>query len=185
MRQTIIFTLACCGMLAACGGEAQDAPTDGKSLAEVAREAGDLNKPMPGKYRSTVKLIEFEIPGIPPKQAEQMRGMMAGVEKQANEYCLSADEVQDGWEEMTRKMNRAADGADCKFDRFSADGGNLDAQMSCTGDRGVGAQIAMTGVMTPEKQVMVMKMKQSGSQMPGGAVNMTMEVTNERLGDCT
>ena len=185
MRNSMIISLAACAALTACGGEAsEEAASEGKSLDEVVAEASELNRPTPGKYTSSAKMIEFNIPGIPPKQAEQLRGMMQGIEKQNNEYCLTAEEVAEGWEEMTRKMNNAANGADCKFDRFNADDGNLDAQMSCTGERGIGAQITMTGTMTPEKQVMVMDMKQTGPALPGGEVNMKLEVTNQRLGDC-
>ncbi|WP_114521872.1 DUF3617 domain-containing protein [Altererythrobacter sp. ZODW24] len=176
--RSIILPLAALATLSACGESEQSEPV---AVNEIVSEAQKLNKPMPGQYRSTAKLIEIDLPGMPESVAAQMKDQMSEMQSQTSEQCLTEAQVDKGWEDMVKNMNNATEDADCQFDKFDVEGGNLDAQMTCTAAAGIAAKIAMTGKMEPEKQVMTMVVSQSGgpSQM-----NMKMEVTNERIGDC-
>ncbi len=174
----IIFPLTALVLLSACGESEQSEPV---AVNDIVTEAQKLNKPMPGKYRSTAKLLEIDVPGMPPSVVAQMKDQMSEMQRQTSEQCLTKAQVDKGWEDMVKNMNNATEDADCQFDRFNVDGGNLDAQMTCTAAAGVAAKIAMTGKMEPEKQVMTMNVSQSGGPTQ---MNMKMEITNERIGEC-
>ncbi len=165
--------------LSACGESEQSEPV---AVNDIVAEAQKLNKPMPGQYRSTAKLLEIDVPGMPDSVVEQVKKQMAKAQSQTSEQCLTSAEVDDGWEDMVKNMNNATEGADCQFDKFKVDDGNLDAQMTCSAAAGIAAKIAMTGTMEPEKQVMTMVVSQSGGP---SNMNMKLEVTNERVGNCT
>ena len=66
--RTAIILVGGALVLSACGEADQP-----KSPEEVLAAADNLVKPRPGLYRSSAEIIDFEIPGIPPEQAAQMR----------------------------------------------------------------------------------------------------------------
>ncbi len=174
----IILPLTALALLAACGESEQSEPV---AVNDIVTEAQKLNKPKPGKYRSTAKLLEIDVPGMPPGVAAQMKDQMSKIESESSEQCLTKAQVDKGWEDLVKNMNKASEGADCQFEKFNVDDGNLDAQMTCNAAAGIAAKIAMTGKMEPEKQVMTMVVSQSGGPTQ---MNMKMEITNERIGDC-
>lgn len=170
--------LALSAGLAACNKE--PAPEAPKSVAEVVKESAALPKPLPGLYRSEVELVSLEAPGMPPQMADQMKRAMAS-RQSGQEFCLTGEEAEKGYEERVKKL---AGKPNCAFDRYSATGGALDAQMSCTAEGGIKSVLTMKGTMTPSGSDMTLGMTQSGSEMPGGSMKMTMHVKSQRVGDC-
>lgn len=166
--------------LSACrerGGTGSDGP---RSMEDVARESAGMPRPEPGLYRSQVELLSVEAPGMPPQMADQMKQAMAG-KAAGNSFCLTAEEAGKGYEERVKKL---ASRPDCAFDRYSAEGGKLDAQLTCKGEGGMRAVMTMQGTMTPAGSDVTLGMDQSGGQMPGGGMKMKMRVKSERVGDC-
>ena len=165
--------------LAACGDKpAEDAP---KTLEQVAKEAEQMVKPQPGQYESSMKMIDLSIPGLPADQAAQMKQMMGSAGSQVNSFCLTEEEANMGFEEMIRKSQ---DG-ECSFDRFDATAGTIDAKMTCTPKEGGGsATITMKGTMTATSSTMDMEMDQTNPEMPGGKMQMKMQVSSKRVGEC-
>ena len=178
MRSLLLPPLAAALMLSACG--ANDTP---KTAEEVQGAAARIMKPRAGQYRSTARLIDISVPGLPQAQVDQAKAAFAGAASRARTYCLSQAEVDKGFEEMTRKLGEGVNGAKCSFKKFDASQTTIDAQMNCTGGNGLNAQVAMNGTVAAEKQTMIMNMKQQQPGMPA-AIKMTMEVVNERIGDC-
>ena len=163
--------------LGACGDKPSDAP---KSLEEVAKEAVRMEKPEPGKYESTMKITDFSIPGLPPKEADQMRQMMSGLSSQVHSFCLTQEEANMGFEEMIRKSQQG----ECSFDRFNASANTIDARMSCKSEEGGAATITMKGTMSATSSRMDMEMDQNNPEVPGGKMQMKMQVASKRIGDC-
>jgi len=180
MRRLIaaVSLLAVCGGLAACKKE--PAPEGPKSIAQVAQESAGLPKPLPGLYRSEVEIVSMEAPGMPPQMADQMKRAMSA-KKSSHEFCLTGEEAAKGYEERVKKL---AGRPNCTFDRYAATAGALDAQMSCTAEGGIKSVLTMKGAMTPSGSDMTLAMTQTGSQMPGGSMKMTMHVKSARVGDC-
>lgn len=177
MRLTLPLTAILA--LTACN-KAPDAP---KTADQVKAQVDQMVKPQPGQYRSTSKLVSFEVPGMPAAQAERMKGMFAS--SQGRDFCLTAEEADKGYESMTTKLAQG----NCSYDRFEAAGGALDAKLSCQTGKGMTATFEMKGTMTPQGSQMTVMVNQSAPGAPagavGGGVKMVMEVASQRTGDCS
>lgn len=165
--------------LSACGEADQP-----KSPEEVMAAAENLVKPRPGLYRSSAEIVEFEIPGIPPEQAARMRDMAAGLQGEQRTQCLTQAEADEGFKRVVKRLGEGADGVQCAFDRFDADGSELDAALTCTGPGGVDAKMTIDGTVEAESSEMRMAMSQSSPAIPGGEMRMTMQVSSQRIGEC-
>ncbi|WP_374406134.1 DUF3617 domain-containing protein [Pelagerythrobacter sp.] len=179
MRASIIIVGSALA-LTACGDGA-DQP---KSPEEVMAAADNLVKPTPGLYRSNTEIVDFEIPGIPPAQAAQMRDLAAGLQGEEQTRCLTQAEADEGFKPVVRRLGEGAEGITCAFDRFDADGSDLDAALTCTGSDGTEAHMTIDGVVEAESSSMRMEMSQSSPAIPGGEMRMTMKVSSQRIGDC-
>lgn len=177
MRAPYLVVLA---LLAVTGCKKEAAPTGPKSMAEAAAESAGLPRPLPGLYRSTVELVSMEAPGLPPQMVDQMKRSVAA-RSSGSEFCLTAAEAEKGYEERVKKL---AGRPECSFDHYNAAAGTLDAQLTCKGEQGMKSVMTMKGAMTPQGSDVTMTMDQSGSQLPGGGMKMTMHVKSERVGEC-
>lgn len=166
--------------LASCGSE----PASPPSADEVVKAAENLVKPTPGLYRSTANITQFEIPGLPPEQAAQMKEMIGSSARQTNESCMTAERAEEGFKNMAKQLGEGTQGVTCEFAKFSADGSDLDAELACSGPGGVKVAMEMDGEIQPTSSVIKMKMTQKSAAIPGGEVRMAMEVKSERIGDC-
>ena len=166
--------------LAACGEEAK-AP---KTADEVIAEAGEMERPDPGRYETKVELLEFSVPGLPPEQADRLKSMMGGVGAQASTYCLTAQEAGKGFEEQVRKMGQGQGGLECEYNEFDVNRGKLAAEMTCTGPQGMNAAMKIDGKTTSRSTSMTMDMTQKAAMIPGGEMKMKMKMDSTRVGDC-
>jgi major membrane immunogen (membrane-anchored lipoprotein) len=175
MRSIVALPLAAAVLLTAC-----DSGDEPKSVEEVKQEMAGMVKPRPGLYRSTSKVVSFEVPGMPAAQAERMKQMFSTTEK-GTEFCLTPQEADKGFEEMTKKL---AEG-NCTYDRFETEGDRLDAKLTCETGEKMKATIEMKGTMGAEGSQMTMSVNQTPPGVPkGGAVKMVAEVASRRVGDC-
>jgi len=175
MRLLIALPLAAAIMLAGCKSE--DKP---KSEDEVRKEATKLANPVPGLYRSTSKLVSFEVPGMPAAQADRVRQMFSAGD-QGREYCLSAEEASKGFGEAMKKLPQGK----CSYDRFNVSGNMLDAQLTCQTGQDMTGVVGMKGTVTETGSQMTMSIDQSvGNGAQGHALKIVAEVKSERIGDC-
>ncbi|MCT2559184.1 DUF3617 domain-containing protein [Tsuneonella sp. YG55] len=177
---TAVAVLAGSTMLAACSKE----PAAPRTADEVIAEAGKLEQPRPGRYETTVDLIDFSVPGIPQEQANAMKSMMGRASQEASSYCLTEAEAAKGFEESVRKMTEGQGQMKCEFGRFAVDGGKLDAALTCSGPQGMTADIALDGTASAEASTMHMTMVQKAAMMPGGQMRVEMRMNSKRTGDC-
>lgn len=179
--RTVLVAALCTFALAGCGSPDADADGDGEiTMEEAAAKTEELVKPQPGQWRVTAELVELDMPGAPAEVQEMMRGMM-DQGAQTTEYCLTPEEAERGFEEMLKEGQAQEN---CTFEKFEADGGDIDAVMLCEGS-GQGqptARMAITGTGSETSSSMNMTMEASGPN--GQAMNMVMKSTQERIGDC-
>ena len=90
--------------------------------------------------------------------------------------CVTAEEVEEGWKDALRKSQ---DG-ECKYESFSASGGQMDAVMVCNTENGK-MTMEMSGTGTSTTSDVTMKMSGNMGTGPG---SMSMRVKQKRLGDC-
>lgn len=179
MRRILLAATASLA-LAACGSSSADADGDGEiSMEEAAAKSKDLVKPQPGKYRATVEMVSIDMPGASEQVKNVMRQMM-DQGPQIHEYCLSAEDAEKGFEEMARQSQQ--NGNNCSFEKFDADGGEIDAIMNCSAPGDGSARMTMKGTGSETSSQMTMTMDATG---PGGqTMKMTMKNSQERIGDC-
>ena len=173
------FVLPLAALLAGCGSD-----PDPKSPDEVIAASKNLITPEPGLYTTKAELLEFSVPGISPQQADMLRSRFSGMASENQTFCLTPDQAERGFEDMVRQMGEGRNGMSCDFTRFDADGGDLDAAMTCSGPAGLEADMALTGSMTTDSSQMRMEMKQSAAMIPGGEMNMVLQMNSQRTGDC-
>lgn len=176
MRLTIAVPLLTALALAGCSKE----PDSPKTPEQVKVEAQQLTKPEPGQYRSTVKVTNFSIPGMPAAQAERMKGLFSASGK-STEFCLSPADANKGFEEFSKRMAQG----NCSYDRFSATAGTLDAKLTCQTGRGMTGTYQMHGSFSATGSQIAMKVNQSTPGMTVAGMVMEAEVTNQRIGDCS
>ncbi|NBC87960.1 MAG: DUF3617 family protein [Alphaproteobacteria bacterium] len=132
-------------------------------------------RPETGKYSADVTVQSVDIPGAPP----QMAGMMTKMMSRRTTYCLTEEDVEEGYRAITRRSQ--GEGAeDCTYDRFSMEGGALDAQVTCRVD-GRTMTMTMEGTGTPTSSDITMTMNGDMGMGPG---TIRMRVLHERLGPC-
>lgn len=177
MHRTIALIVATLAL----GGCSQHKSPQAAATGAAAVTDGGLPHPQPGLYRSTVKLISMDAPGLPAGVADQMKAAMAR-RGEGQSYCLKPEEAERGYESRVRQL---AGRPGCAVDHFRSAGGKLDAELTCTGAQGAKAVIGMQGAMSPTLSDVRMSVRQSGGQVPGGAMTMVLQVRSERVGDCS
>jgi uncharacterized protein DUF3617 len=180
MKSTALL-IACALPLAACNKSPQVRETNA-SVAEVAkavRQSGGDTFVRPGKWASKVTIEEFEVPGMPPEMARQMKQTMAQYQERNFESCLTQDDVKQPKEDFFTGKNDQ-----CRYDHFTMTGGKIDAVMRC--DEGQATQIMrMAGNYSPDTYQMRMAMEREGGADAAGAMTMKMRVDAHRVGECT
>lgn len=132
-------------------------------------------RPETGKYSADITVQSVDIPGAPP----QMAGMMTKMMSRQTTYCLTEEDVEEGYRAITRRsQGKGTD--DCTYDRFSMKDGELDAQMTCRVD-GRTMTMNMEGTGTPTSSDITMTMNGDMGMGPG---TIQMRVLHKRLGPC-
>ena len=150
-----------------------------KSMEQAKQEAAQLERPDPGQYRQTTKIIKFEVPGAPPEMVAQIRKMMEGQGGNLT-YCLSKADTEKGFAEMFKK---GAQG-DCKYDRFDASANTIDAIMTCKAGAGGAAKMTMNGTVSSTGSHVTVNVEQKNAKSPMGSAYIAMELDTKRIGDC-
>ncbi|QIQ85551.1 DUF3617 domain-containing protein [Erythrobacter sp.] len=132
-------------------------------------------RPETGKYSADITVQQVDIPGAPPQMADMMTRMMS----RRTTYCLTEEDVEEGYRAITRR-SQGEDGEDCTYDRFTMEGGELDAQMTCRVD-GRTMTMTMEGTGTPTSSDITMTMNGDMGVGPG---TIRMRVIHQRLGPC-
>ena len=171
--------LACALPLAACDSKSEvDARS--ASVEDVAEQVADARGSdsfvRPGKWRSSVQIEEFDLPGAPPEAASAMRSMHNRA--QVSESCLTPEEAKRPKEDFFAGSNK-----NCRYDHFTMGGGKIDAVMKCTGE-GMAQTMAMQGTYGPDAYQMRMSMKAEAGSGPAGGMTMKMRVDAKRVGEC-
>src|SRR5690606_31189676 len=158
-RMRLVHTLPLAGAIlrAACGGDAEP-DADGKvSAAEHAAAPEGMVQPLPGQYRASLELLEFEAPGLPEGAKEQMQQIFASGLAEGNSFCMTEeDAAKNGAEQMVKNLAES----DCTMNAFNVSGGNVTADMQCAAEGGGTSTVKMDGTMTAEGSVMTMDMSQ-------------------------
>ncbi|WP_033072891.1 DUF3617 domain-containing protein [Sphingopyxis sp. MWB1] len=151
--------------LAGCSGA-----SDENAGGTVKREAGN--------WRTDVKLVKFDVPGMPDEMREGMKQMMEGAS--GLDQCFTQEQVDK--EDIAAELAKGPgkDG-ECKWSREEIAGGKVDIAGVCT-QNGQDVDMALTGTIEPKKTDVSISTK---GKMPNGSdMEMIMQMTSVHTGPC-
>ncbi len=186
MRCMMTCSIALALALTGCGGDAEQGGADAAaggtvSQGTVAREMANAPQLRPGAYAITMNAVRFDVPGMPPEQAQMMQQMMAGVAAQQQTQCITEAESRRSLEDMYKGLGEGQ----CTMQRFDISGSTMSGEMQCSGGSNRTSNIRINGEMTRESSNTTMVMAMSDPSLPQGTAEMEMRVSMRRTGDCT
>ncbi|WP_158213672.1 DUF3617 domain-containing protein [Sphingopyxis witflariensis] len=157
------MTIAALGVVLAVAG-------CGKADGPVKREAGN--------WKNDVKLVKFEVPGMPDEMKAGMKQMMEGAS--GLDQCLSQEQVDK--EDLAAELSKAqAGGGECKWSKKDVAGGKIDIAGTCTA-QGQTIDMKMVGTMEAKKSDVTTTIK--GKAPTGGDMEMVIQNVATHTGPC-
>jgi hypothetical protein len=186
MRNVMMVALGAAFVLVGCGDNADGGGAERNAAGEVTksgmeREMADITRLTPGQYNVQMQALRFDVPGMPPEQAQMMQQVMAGVSSQVQSQCVTEEQTRGSMEDMYKGL---ADG-NCTMQRFDVTGSRMTGQMRCDAGGGRTSEISIAGTMGETSSETTMTMAMTDPSMPQGRAEMEMRVTMTRTGDCT
>lgn len=165
----MMMTAAAVAALMAVGACSEGAGGGGDS-AKVTRE--------PGKWKTDIKLVSLEAPGLNDQMKDGMKQMMEGAS--GVETCVTAEQIAK--EDIATALSEA-DGKKCTFTKKEVAGSKIDVAGTCEGNTGEKVTLAMTGTQEAKKTDVLMDVS---SPLPTGAgeMKMKMQMTAVHVGPC-
>ena len=131
----------------------------------------------PGLWETTSRTTDFDMqlpPGVPAGMMDMVKQQMSS-RSHSMQQCITRADL----EEAPEKLFQESDGQ-CRYERFSMEGGELDAVANCR-MQGMSMKMEMSGSYTPTTYDSRVVLQGSGDM---GPVTMTMEGEGRRIGDC-
>lgn len=152
--------------LTACGKKEGTEGSEASPSAAAVKAVDDLK---PGEYEIKVDLVKYEAPGMPEAMTKQMKDQMAA--QGAQKMCITEANIAEMKANMVKNAAKAGDGCTVE-NRGTVD--NIDSTVTCTSPK---ATTTVKG--TPMNMNVV-----SEVEMAGQKVNMEMNTSMTRIGDC-
>ena len=150
-------------------------------VAKAMKESGTTRSMVrPGKWSSTVSILEMNSPGMAPEMQAQMKAQLG--QPRTVEACLTADQV-DNPERMLGNVP-----ATCKYDRYTMGNGKMNGTMRCE-QNGMVQQMTVAGTYKDDSYSLTIDNKTSVpagavAGQPAGTMSMKMKIDSRRLGEC-
>ena len=157
--------------VAACSPAADKKGASPTEPAVVANGGGD-GVMRPGQWRTTVTITSMTIPGLPPAAAAKMK-----TRPFSSEECVTSRDMDD----YLNKRATTDANAKCSVNKMSHGGGHIEGQSTCDDGEGGSHTVHMTGTYAADHVDMTVNVEGAGAR---GAVNQTMSLKSERIGDC-
>jgi hypothetical protein len=164
-------------LLSACGDDStpQVAVSQEAQAVDIAAQAGGSGvKPQPGRWQVQLKTMDFEMPGVPDDMRKLMRKQMAKGTDTA--VCLTQEEADKAERRFFEPHDR-----ECTYENFSMANGQIAGKMTC-GEGDAKQAIEVRGSYSATSYDVSLT---SQGDMNGQPMNMNMEMTGIRVGECT
>ncbi|WP_447764246.1 DUF3617 domain-containing protein [Sphingopyxis panaciterrae] len=147
---------------------AEKASGAASSSAPVKREAGN--------WKTDVKLVKFDMPGVPASMKDQMEKQFAAAS--GTEQCVTQAQVD---QENAADTLSKGFGESCTWSKKEIGGSKVDVAGTCTSN-GQKVDLTMAGTMEAKKSDVLVTSK--GPAPAGGQMEMQMQVTSTNIGPC-
>ncbi len=150
-------------------------------VAKAMKESGATRAMVrPGKWSSTMALLEVNSPGMPPEMQAMMKQRIG--QPQTIEACLTAAEV-DNPDRMLGQIPQS-----CKYDRYVMGGGKLEGHLRCD-INGVKQEMIISGTYGKDTYGITIDNRTTAppgaiAGGPAASMSMKMKVESKRLGEC-
>ena len=169
--------------LAACdrGPEVDLTNATPAEVAKAMKDSGATRTMVrPGKWSSTVAVLEMNSPGMPPEMQQKMQETLG--QPRTVEACLTADQV-DNPERMIGAVP-----ANCRYDRYTMGNGKMNGKMRCE-QNGMIQEMTVAGTYSDDSYSLTIDNKTSApagavAGQPVSAMSMKMKVDSRRIGEC-
>lgn len=163
------LTVAAVGAALALSGCGKSDNTAAASAGMVKREAGN--------WKTDIKLVKFEMPGVPDNVKNQMSKQLAAAS--GTEQCLTQEQADK--EDVASALSKGYGDA-CTWSKNEIGSGKIDVAGTCTqGTQKV--ELALAGTLDTKKTDVLVTSK-GKSPMGGGDMEMQMQVTSTNVGPC-
>jgi Protein of unknown function (DUF3617) len=171
MKSYVLAVSAVVLMLSACGG-AKDEEKAAATSGPAKREAGN--------WKTDVKLVSLNVPGMNDQMKQGMTKMLEGMS--GMETCLTPEQAAK--EDVASEMSKsAAQGSNCTFSKQDVSGGKMDVAATCKTPQGQALNLVMAGTMEAKKVDVTITTK--GAMPTGtGEMEMVMQMTSTNTGAC-
>lgn len=142
--------------------------------------AGGTVKREAGNWKTDVKLVKFEVPGMPEEMKAGMKQMMEGAS--GLDQCFTQEQVDK--EDIASELAKGpGNGGECTWSKKDVSGGKIDVAGTCTAN-GQTVDMAMAGTFEAKKTDVTVTTK---GKAPGGGPDMEMvlQLTSTHTGPCT
>ncbi|WP_428680322.1 DUF3617 domain-containing protein [Sphingopyxis sp.] len=141
--------------------------------------AGGTVKREAGNWKTDVKLVKFEMPGMPPEMKDGMAKMLEGAS--GMDQCFTAEQVEK--EDIASELAKGpGNGSECTWSKKEVTGGKIDVAGTCKAN-GQTVEMAMAGTMEAKKTDVTITTK--GKAPTGqGDMEMVMQMTSTHTGPC-
>ncbi|HWW58249.1 MAG TPA: DUF3617 domain-containing protein [Sphingopyxis sp.] len=139
--------------------------------------AGGTAKREAGNWKTNVKLVKFEVPGMPAEMKDSMAKAMESAS--GMDQCFTQEQVDK--EDIAAELAKGPNGGECKWSKKDVAGGKIDVAGTCT-QGGQTVDMAMTGTMEAKKTDVTITTK--GKVPTGGDMEMVMQMTSTHTGPC-
>jgi hypothetical protein len=180
MRQLSFVLFASAAVVLASCDRQPSVDLTNASPAEVAKAMKDSGATRsmvrPGKWSSTVSILEMDTSQLPPEMAQKIRGDLA--KPRTIQACLTAEEV-DHPERMLAQVPPS-----CRYDYYRMQSGRIDGKMRCDGPGGK-QEMTVQGTYATDRYSMTIGTR--AAVVPGapvGSGNSKMKIDSHRLGEC-
>jgi hypothetical protein len=174
----LVTILLATAALAACNKAPEVEMTNAtpQEVANKMKESGVASEMrQPGQWSTTIELVDFQAPGMPPEMLAQMKAQMGSGQKQ--ERCVTKEEV----EKLDAFIGQ--NNANCVFETYKVGNGTIEGKASCK-PGGMTQTMTMKGTYSKTKSDMTMTSQITGAPPPMGNAKTVMNVKSERIGDC-
>ena len=150
----------------------------GCGKSENAAASGPVKREA-GNWKTDVKLVKFEVPGMPAEMKDGMAKMMEGAS--GAEQCFTQEQVDK--EDIAAELAKGpGNGGECKWSKKDVSGGKIDVAGTCKAN-GQTVEMAMAGTMEAKKTDVTITTK--GKSPAGqGEMEMVLQMTSTHTGPC-
>ncbi|NIJ35820.1 hypothetical protein FHR22_000469 [Sphingopyxis panaciterrae] len=162
--------------LGGCGKSDSSADAGAEKTSGVGASSSGPVKREAGNWKTDVKLVKFDMPGVPANMKDQMEKQFAAAS--GTEQCVTQAQVD---QENAADALSKGFGEACTWAKKEIGGSKIDVAGTCTSN-GQKVELAMNGTMEPKKSDVLVTSK--GPAPTGGQMEMQMQVTSTNIGPC-